>query len=128
MKKKLLLFGCSLSLFVVLIVSNISVAGKKHVDVVEENITLANENSQLKQENGHLKLDHELSKEETNSIIDSLAKSIEQKHEEIIATENEVKRLKNVITHEKVNSVTSSINTSPYQLESISLPGTEDNN
>ena len=54
MKRKILLLG-SLALFVLLIISDISVAGKKHVNVVEKNMGLIQENDQLKTENGQLK-------------------------------------------------------------------------
>ena len=126
MKRKLLLLG-SLVLFVLLIISDISVAGKKHVNVVEENMVLVQENGQLKVENGQLKVENKSSKEESLSVIDSLAKTIELKHEEIVATETELEQLKQIIIHEKVNSITSPINTSSYQLESIELPSTENN-
>ena len=126
MKQKLLLLG-SLVLFVLLIISDISVAGKKHVNVVEENMVLVQENGQLKVENGQLKVENKSSKEESLSVIDSLAKTIELKHEEIVATETELEQLKQVIIHEKVNSITSPANTSSYQLESIELPSTESN-
>ena len=126
MKRKLLLPG-SLVLFMLLIISDISVAGKKHVNVVEENMVLVQENSHLKAENGQLKIENKSSKEESLSVIDSLAKTIELKHEEIVATETELEQLKQIIIHEKVNSITSPINTSSYQLESIELPSTENN-
>lgn len=126
MKRKLLLLG-SLILFVLLIISDISVAGKKHVNVVEENMVLVQENGQLKNENGQLKLEKEYTKEESSSVIDSLAKTIELKHEEIIATETELNQLKKAIIHEKVNNVTSTANTSSYTLEPIELPSTEGN-
>jgi len=126
MKRRLLLLG-SLALFMLLIISDISVAGKKHVNVVEENMILVQENGQLKTENGQLKIENEFSKESSSTIIDSLAKTIEIKHEEIIATETELKKLKQAITYEKVNNITSPINTSSYQLESIELPSTENN-
>lgn len=126
MKRKLLLLG-SLILFVLLIISDISVAGKKHVNVVEENMVLVQENGQLKTENGQLKIEKEYTKEESSSIIDSLAKTIELKHEEVKATETELNQLKKAIIHEKVNNVTSTANTSSYTLEPIELPSTEGN-
>jgi hypothetical protein len=126
MKRKLLLLG-SLALFVLLIISDISVAGKKHVNVVEENMVLFQENGQLKVENGQLKIENQSSKESSSSIIDSLAKTIEIKHEEITATEMELEKLKQAITYEKVNNITSPINTSSYQLEPIELPSAESN-
>jgi len=121
-----LLLG-SLALLLLLIVSNISVAGKKHVNVVEENMVLVQENGQLKVENGQLKIENKDSKEESSNVIDSLAKTIELKHEEIVATETELEKLKNAIIHEKVNNITSPSNTSTYQLEPIELPSTESN-
>ena len=126
MKRKLLLLG-SLALFVLLIISDISVAGKKHVNVVEENMVLFQENGQLKVENGQLKIENQSSKESSSSIIDSLAKTIEIKHEEITATEIELEKLKQAITYEKVNNITSPINTSSYRLEPIELPSAESN-
>jgi cell division protein FtsL len=60
MKRKILLLG-SLALFVLLIISDISVAGKKHVNVVEENMILVQENGQLKTENGQLKTENKYS-------------------------------------------------------------------
>jgi cell division protein FtsX len=127
MKKKMLLLG-SLALLVLLIMGNVSVAGKKHVDVVEENVTLVKENGHLKQENGQLKHINELSNEESSTVIDSLAKTIDLKHQEIISTEQQLEQLKQAITYEKVNNITSPANTSSYQLEPTELPSTEDNN
>jgi hypothetical protein len=127
MKKKMLLLG-SLALLVLLIMGNVSVAGKKHVDVVEENVTLIKENGHLKQENGQLKHINESTKEESSTVIDSLAKTIDLKHQEIVSAEQELEQLKQAIIYEKVNNITSPANTSSYQLEPIELPSTEDNN
>jgi cell division protein FtsL len=126
MKRKILLLG-SLALFVLLIISDISVAGKKHVNVVEENMILVQENGQLKTENGQLKTENKYSEESSLSIIDSLAKAIEVKDEETTTIKVGLEKLKQAIIYEKVNSVTNPINTSPYQLGPIELPSTENN-
>jgi len=78
MKKKVLLYVVLLAI-IGFIAFNIFTAGDKHVEVVEDNITLTNENSQLKTENGQLKSENSQLKSENqqlNSQISTLSNSI----------------------------------------------------
>jgi len=96
MKKKVLLYVVLLAI-IGFITLNIFTAGDKHVEVVEDNITLTNENSQLKTENNQLKSENSQLKSENqqlNSQISTL--SIAKKEAETILPKTIIKIEKEV--------------------------------
>ena len=86
MKKKVLLYVVLLAI-IGFIILNIFTAGDKHVEVVEDNITLTNENSQLKTENNQLKSENSQLKSENqqlNSQISTLSNLAKKEAETIL--------------------------------------------
>lgn len=107
----------------ILVVSNIGVLGKEHVDVVVENNQLKEENSNLKNEN--LKLKSDLSEKPKTDVIDSLKEAITKSDSIIEIKQDSIKNLEKELKNEKLNSITNPYNSTNYSFSAIS--GSENN-
>lgn len=102
---------------------SVFIAGRRHVGTVESNSVLEKQNVELKEQNDSLK-----SVEATpTSQKDLLLEQIQQKDSVIHEMQHEIEAIKSQLENEKHNSVTSSYNTAPYELEPVELSGPEDN-
>lgn len=117
------LIGCFTAV-VVLGVINVLTAGTKHVETVIDNRQLKVENSKLKQENDELKTTTDQS---LIQATDSLVLAIQNKDSALKSVEQHIEVIKTQLEHEKRNSITNPYNTTPYKLEPVELPSSEDN-
>jgi hypothetical protein len=106
-----------------LIVCNIGILGKEHVNVVVENNELREENSNLKNENSKLKSD--LLEKPKTDVIDSLKEAITKSDSIIEIKQDSIKKLENKLKNEKLNSIANPYNSTNYSFSAVS--GAENN-
>jgi len=120
-----LMFACIIVL-VVLGMTNVMTAGTKHVEVITTNHQLKEENGKLKEQNDVLRTTS-LAVAEEVGIADSLVRDLAQKDSTLKSVQQSMTQIKQQLEHEKRNSITSTYNTTPYKLEPIEIPSSEDN-
>lgn len=111
--------------FVGLVIAGIADTGLRHVDVVVNNIFLVEQNDSLKGQVSRLQA---LVVKDTAkvAVVDSLIKTSALKDSIIQLTSTQLDSIKLRLEYEKRTSLISPYNTSPYRLDSVELPDSED--
>lgn len=114
------------AIFVVLIVVGIVDTGVRHVNVVVNNIFLGEQNDSLRFQVARL----EQAVQDTTSHLkaaDSLVDVLIVQDSILEVISSQLDDANQRIENERRNSIISPYNTSPYRMDSVELPGAEDN-
>lgn len=109
--------------FIVLVLIGIADTGFKHVDVIINNIVLVEQNDSLRTEMKSLK---QALDSNNTSVVDSIAKMLEMTDSTKQAINSQLDSTQKQLEDAEANSVTSSYNITPYRLEPVELPSSED--